>query len=234
MDRPGERSLEATYLAVRKLIGWLGLLMPAVLVGLAAVLSGQSLQPTISDYYHTAAGDVFVGILCAIGAFLCGYRGYAGKGNHDNLITNVAGGFAVAVAILPTTPSLHPTPRQELVGIAHYVSAAILFLLLAAMSAFVFTKTGSAADPGPERRAENRFYRGCAVVIVSAIVAIGAYSVLPGSAHAALDGARPKFWLEALAVMSFGASWMVKGSELARRTIARKIGRAFVRGGLTD
>ncbi len=56
-----------TYLALRKAVGWIGILLPLVLIlGMLLIFRGDAIQKTISQYYYTGMRDVFVGALCAI------------------------------------------------------------------------------------------------------------------------------------------------------------------------
>lgn len=107
-----DNTLVISYLELRKFVGWLGLLMPFILIigGCFTAVKG-GIQPTISDYYYTPIRNIFVGILCAIGVFLFSYRGYPPKENQpkkpiisDNAAGNLAALFAVGVALFPTTP----------------------------------------------------------------------------------------------------------------------------------
>ena len=72
-----------SFLALRKAIGLLGTFLPLVLWLGALILFGTRMQSSVSAYYHTGMGNVFVGTLCAIGVFFCACRGYT-KGIDDN------------------------------------------------------------------------------------------------------------------------------------------------------
>ena len=69
----------------RSLIGYLGILLPVLLYGLAGLRPTTDLPRwetlnSISAYYHTGAVAVFVGVLFALALFLLTYRGYKGHG----------------------------------------------------------------------------------------------------------------------------------------------------------
>ena len=56
-----------SYLALRKAVGWIGILLPFILMfGVFLIFKGEIIQESISHYYHTGMGDVFVGALCAV------------------------------------------------------------------------------------------------------------------------------------------------------------------------
>jgi hypothetical protein len=48
--------------------------------------------------------DVFVGTLFATGVFLFCYRG---PDRQDNVLTNIAGGAAIAIGLFPMDPAYH-------------------------------------------------------------------------------------------------------------------------------
>ena len=78
-----ERSLIISYMTLRQAIGWLGILLPfALLIGnylISLVTDFETgcnpFKMSISDYYYTRMGEVFVGTLCAVALFLFCYNG---------------------------------------------------------------------------------------------------------------------------------------------------------------
>ncbi len=86
----------ASYLTLRKGIGYLGLALPVVLGFGGMLFANPGLRSSVSAYYHTGLGDVLVGTICVIGIFLFAYKGYEPKDDW-------AGDFACFCAIgLPT------------------------------------------------------------------------------------------------------------------------------------
>ncbi len=71
---PGPNPLVVSHLTLRRSVGLIGLFLPFVLAfGLPVICVEPGcgeLQGSLSRYYHTAMGDVFVGALCAVGVFL--------------------------------------------------------------------------------------------------------------------------------------------------------------------
>ena len=66
-----------SYLALRKAVGWIGMLLPfTLMLGVFLIFKGEIIQESISHYYHTDMRDVFVGALCAIALFMFFYSGY--------------------------------------------------------------------------------------------------------------------------------------------------------------
>jgi len=84
---------------LRRVVGVLGVARPAVPVlwGFALCRCAE-VQLSISDYYDLRTRDVFVGTLFAIGWFLFAYRGYD---RTDDVPGNLAGLFALGVALFP-------------------------------------------------------------------------------------------------------------------------------------
>jgi hypothetical protein len=201
-------SLQVSYLVLRKFIGMLGIALPFVLAAGAAVLSQLEVQNSISDYYYTVMRDVFVGILCAIAVFMLSYRGYERK---DNIAGNIACLAALGVAFFPVAPEINPSALQDKLGIVHYISASVFFLTLAYFSLALFTKSDPAVPPTVYKIRRNRVYKICGFIILGALAGIVGLKFLSGSTSVPLKQLDPVFWLEAVAVVAFGVSWIIKG-----------------------
>ena len=204
-------SLVISYLRLRRAVGYLGLALPFVLALGAFWLHGQGIQSSISAYYHTGMRDVFVGILCAIGIFLLSYRGHERK---DRLAGDAACLFALGVALFPTAPDVDPTSRQKLIGGVHLVFASLFFLTLAYFSLCLFTLTDPMKPPTPRKLQRNRVYRACGYTMLAALALILAITIAPAELSAPIRSLQPVFWLEALAVVAFGLSWLTKGERI--------------------
>lgn len=200
------------YLTLRKAVGWLGVILPAAMVLGNLVLRGCSKpQDSISHYYFTITGDLFVGILCGVALFLLSYKGYD---RADHIATSLAGVFALCIAFFPTYNNssdscavirLQPGPVSNAI---HYASAASFFTLLACISLFLFTK--SRGQKTKEKLIRNRIYRICGILIFLAIALIAVHK-LGAENFERFDRLKPVFWLEWLALLAFGMSWLVKG-----------------------
>jgi hypothetical protein len=85
-----------SYLSLRKAVGWIGILLPFVLVlGNILIFGEREVLTNMSVYYHTGMRDIFVGAICAIALFLFFYRGYD---RWDDRSADLAGIFALGVA----------------------------------------------------------------------------------------------------------------------------------------
>ena len=144
--------LIVSYLFLRQMVGWIGTLLPIVLLVGNAISSSAPRPDSISGYYYTDMRNIFVGALCALGVFLVAYRGYD---DVDESITNVAGFAAIGVALCPTKPAVctagagacpassvaRLSTSQQVVGDIHLALAAIALIALGLM-ALRFAKRG--------------------------------------------------------------------------------------------
>ena len=143
----GGPTLVASYLYLRKAIGYLGLTLPFVLA-VGGLLSHLAIQDSMSSYYHTDMRNIFVGVLCAIGVFMLSYRG---PERQDEIAGNLACAFAVGVALFPVNTPDSSSP----IGYFHYFFATSLFLTLSYFSLRLFTKTGAAQQPTRKKLQRN-------------------------------------------------------------------------------
>jgi hypothetical protein len=196
-------SLIVSYLTLRRVVGFLGVMLPIVLALLGFLLtSPPALRDSISAYYDLRTRDVLVGVLFTLAWFFFTYHGHD---NRDNIAGYFAWLFALGVALFPASGS----PREKIV---HFVSATGLFIVLSIFSLVLFTK--SAPTPTPQKVIRNRIYRTCGYLMLACIVLIGLYHAF--WKHTALATWKPVFWLESLALWAFGISWFVKGETLWR------------------
>jgi GNAT superfamily N-acetyltransferase len=195
--------LTYSYLALRKADGWIGIALPFVLVlGMLLLFREKPVLKTISLYYHTGMRDVFVGAICSIALFLFFYKGYD---RLDNWAGNVAGFFAVGIALFPTAVK----GPQDWVGIVHFICAAAFFAILSGISMFLFTRTKP--DPTKEKVARNKIYLICGLVMISSLVSILIYFSFFNFEKSSSCFV---FWAETVALIAFGVSWLTKGGTL--------------------
>jgi hypothetical protein len=214
-DTQNKSDLIISYMLLRKIIGILGTAFPFLLIFGALIIFRTGLQSSISSYYYTGMGDVFVGILCVIGFFLLSYRGYE---PIDKLMGDLACIFAVGVALFPTAPDNYVSGSAPIIGYIHLTFAVLFFITLIIFSIFLFTKTKPDQEPTRKKRHRNRIYRICGYIMSVCIVLMILYTVLPDSVVSPVKACNPIFWLEAVAVVSFGISWLVKGEALLKDT----------------
>ena len=195
----------------RQLIGYIGLVLPFLLIALALARDGlerwRALE-SISAYYYTGAVAAFVGMLVALALFLFAYRGYSNAaGQADRWAAKLASLAALGVAFFPTAApaGLAALPWwTPATGIIHHVSAIVLFAVFALFCLWLFriTPDGASKTDGKGRR--NNLYLACGIVIVGCILYAG---------WAGLQD-RSIFWSESIALVAFALSWLAKGRAL--------------------
>jgi hypothetical protein len=192
-----------SYLALRKAVGWIGILLPVVLpLGAIVIFREDTIRENISVYYYSGMRDVFVGALCSIALFLFFYKGYD---KWDNRAANLAGFFALGIAFFPTVPS----GPYNISATIHLICAAIFFTILAAMSILLFTRS----KPGPTKRKliRNKIYVICGLVMVVSMAGVLMFLLF-------IAKKRPEstfiFWGESVTLVAFGVSWLTKGGTL--------------------
>ena len=214
-----QHEMVMSHLRVRRALGWLGFFLPVLLM-IGGIIN--ELQPTISDFYHTAFRDVYVGTLCAIGIFLLAYKGHPPKGGdrwdndkiNDNRLTNIAGTAALVMAFFPnleTTEGIAPITQAGFLASAsppiHYIGALFFFSTLGLICTKQFART--------KNESNARFYRLCGYVIFAALAATLVAVVLrrftEGEGHKLVEDTKIIFWFEAIGTWAFAAAWLKKG-----------------------
>jgi len=202
--------------ALRKLVGILGVLLPVLLYLFLLIDTGHTTPlDSISHYYMTRVSPVFVIIVSLLAIFLLVYKG---KSIADFYLSAGAGLFALCLILFPTNDITGDTAvavtnlkDSAFRSTFHFVAAAIFLLCLAAMSIFLFTRSDrSPASRTPRKKMRNRLYRTCGVIMVLAIlvIAAGVLNIIPTENFYRYNLI---FWMETIAVESFGLSWLVKG-----------------------
>jgi uncharacterized membrane protein YiaA len=203
----GDSALAAAYTHLQQIVGVIAVALPFVLIIGNRALTGDELESSISAYYHTPMGGVFVGALCALAVFFLSYNYKPLPGfNLDNKLSTLATIAALGVAFFPTT-GVAPTQSEQVVGRVHLTFAGLLFTLLAVFALFLFPRSGGAKTAAKRHR--NIVYRTCGVIIIVAmvLVPVSNWRDPPEWLHAF-------FWLETICVVAFGVSWLVKGGFL--------------------
>jgi len=203
--------LVLSYLELRKAVGIIGCALPFVLAFGKILLQGPGIRGSISSYYYTDMRNVLVGSLCAIGVFLMSCRGYD---RGDEIAGILACVFAIGVALFPTTPDMGATSRDKLIGTLHLSFAALLFLTLAYFSLALFTKTDPDKTPTRQKLQRNTVYRVCGSTILACIFFMVVVALPP--VKTLVERLTPVFWLESLAIVAFGASWLTKGETILK------------------
>lgn len=219
MNKKSDNTLIISYLTLRRSIGWLGVLLPFFLMFYCFTVCRCSIvQDSISQYYHTFSGDMFVGILCAIAVFLFSYNGYETK---DSVVCKMAALFAIGVIAFPTLPESASNcfnPSTLLFPFSqtmHLIFAALFFLTLAGISIFLFTMTDQ-SKMTQRKKVRNRIYYICGIIMIICLALIAIYWLFIQKKYPEVENLRPVFWLETIALIAFGVSWLTKGEMIYR------------------
>ncbi len=210
-------SMNRAYIAIRKLIGILGMSLPVLLI-IPGALIHQQTADSLSGYYYTSLRDVLVAVLFAAGLLLIVYRG----GNKtDRYLTTLAGILAMLIVVFPISPtgSDFETANRIQVGIFqlpagiswafHLAFAFSFFVVMGIVSLFRFTKHQPGATE--ERVRLNFRYRICGLFIW-----VGAVFTLVVKLFFKSDMLfYPVLAAESIILAAIGYGWFLKGNKKA-------------------
>jgi hypothetical protein len=217
-------------MVLRRLIGWVGLLMPFVVHGGAYIHEDIDFTNSISAYYYTGMRDVFVSTLVLVGAFLCCYRT---ETRVDSILAKITGLAAIGIGLFPMDPFYAPQVLERFPSMGQkdlcYAGTGILgfhiyfvgafFLLAIYMVGWSFRYVGPRGIADPEQKSRrNKIYAVSAVVMAASMVAVLVIK--------SIDKTGSIFWPETIAVVSFGIAWLVKGQVVVRDRVGPAAARA--------
>ena len=208
----GERSDDMSGHRHRQVIGYLGLVLPVLLVWTQRWRANPPSDGweggSISAYYWTGAVSLFAGLLAVLSVFLLTYRGYANESRkRERGAAIVAGVAAAVVALFPTSPpsGLATLPwYHDWISMTHTAAAIILFSMFAVFSLVLFRKTAAGEARASDKKQRDAIYLVCGIGILASM----AWSVVAGWKGMSI------FWPESLALMFFAWSWLTKGRAL--------------------
>ncbi len=206
----GTPDFRKSFLTTRLVVGLFGVTLPFVLILGEPLISGDwTMRDALSDYYYSALRNWFVGSLFAIGAGLLVYMATK-RSRPDGVLSFIAGVCAIVVALFPTN-EIHAAVST--IAKVHFVCAVALLILLGIICWRFGTRDGIQPNRSDRRRTNwRKFHHSCAVIIWSAVLWCALTVVLDVVAdfpvpYAVVVG-------ESVAVLAFGFSWLLKGSEL--------------------
>lgn len=187
--------MQINTLRLRAMIGWLGMLLPWIVVLLI-----WGFPRSISATWYTNACTPFMIILGSASFLLVCYKGYT---RVDDIILTCSGIAGLFICLFPC----YVEEVQGKVGtflidsnissIIHNTSAIIFFALLAYNSFFLFTK--SSGEMTRNKKIRNVIYRICGVGMLASFILL----LLPDFYI--------KVWLvETIALFFFGVSFLTK------------------------
>lgn len=198
-----------TYLNLRYGMAIIAFAFPLILFGVGRIY-GISLQSSMSHYYFALPPDDlsekdfsmrvwFVGILFAIGVFLYLYKGFS---RQENIALNLAGIFALGVALFPLD--------VEATGITvHGFCAVFLFLCVAFVSVVCARETlYLLKNPKLEASFRRKYYLFGGLMIASPLIALGV-TMLSHNLYSYT------FYVETAGTWAFALYWWTKSKELS-------------------
>lgn len=193
-----------SYYTLRMLIGASGILLPFLLIIGKLIYNGSlQIEYSISDYYDNGtAGDILVGVLFALGFFLLSYKGYE---PIDSKAANLGCVFALGVALCPTISD------NKVVHVLHFVFAMLLFSVFIFFSIYLFRKSDPAKKCTPQKENRNKVYLVCSIIMIICIAGVAVSNFFFESLSKTWHFV---FWLESIALISFGFSWITKAEFL--------------------
>ena len=187
--------MRVNTLRLRAIVGWLGMLLPWIVV----VLIGY-FPASISATWYTNACTPFMIILGSASFLLISYKGYD---KLDDVLLTCSGIAGMGVCLFPCSiPSVVGRVGtfaidSNISNSIHFVSAVIFFGLLSYNSIFLFTKTSG--DMTKKKKIRNIIYRVCGIgMIASFLMLLIPYFPI-------------QVWLvETIALFFFGISFLTK------------------------
>jgi len=224
--KESENKLVLSYMTLRNLIGFSGLLLPVVLI-LFTKSNYHSIfiLPTISEYYYTNNGDILVVILSVLSVFLITYNGYTMMEKFWMVLAAVCG---IGVAFCPMSieyaadpGSLHTTlevPKmfgREL----HMIFASLFFISISIISLHYFPKSNKPLthNPGEKRSPKekrNIVFKICGIVMLLCVALIGIYFIWIEEIKKVTGELPVIFIFESFAVWAFAVAWLTKGQTI--------------------
>lgn len=180
---------------LRALIGWLGMLLPWIVVLLIGYFPSS-----ISATWYTNACTVFMIVLGSASVLLISYKGYE---KIDDILLTCSGVAGLGICLFPC--AVYEVSGKvgtflidcEISNTIHFICAIVFFGLLAYNSFFLFTKC--ACVKTKKKKIRNIIYRVCGVGMIAsfAIMLLPAFHI--------------QVWLtEAISLFFFAVSFLTK------------------------
>lgn len=187
--------MKINTLRLRAMIGWLGILLPWIVVALIGYFPGS-----ISATWYTNACTPFMIILGSASFLLISYKGYD---LLDDIILTCSGIAGLGICLFPCSVSgVYGEVGTFMVDRSisndiHCICAFIFFGLISYNSMFLFTK--SSGEKTTKKRIRNAIYIICGIGMLASFLIL----LLPYF--------RIQVWLvEAVALFFFGISFLTK------------------------
>jgi hypothetical protein len=205
-------------------IGWLSLLLPIVLLAGNMILycfSGdktvsEAIRSSISDYYYSRMGTIFVGILSSIALLLFLF---SGNTKSEILFAKITGLSAAGIVMFPTSVTANdysnwfgPTGNLDF-EMLHIGFAALFFLSSACLSYYGFTKSEKRRTSVYKNK-RILIYQLCGLTIIICLILLACIVFLPSHYFQSIRWLKPIYSIETIAMTAIGICWFTKGGLL--------------------
>ena len=198
------KNILSTYFTLRMGIVVLSAALPVGLYAYSLYVDHGLVETSMSAFYGAHDGAMrnwFVGVLCAVGAFLILYQGFSPL---EDWLLNVAGGFAVLTAITPCNCWCDAGGDSST---WHQVFAIAFFACMASVVWFCAEDTITLLPTKALQDKYKRTYRGIAFGLVASPVAALAVS------YVLQNYVSRTFYIEWFGVWVFAFYWFTKSAE---------------------
>lgn len=194
---------------LRCIIGVLGMLLPFIVLVLS-IAFGYGWPDSISaTYFISTCIAPFMIILGSASILLFTYKGYD---KVDDVLNTLAAIFGICICLFPVAAGSDPyigtfnLPRSAS-NILHMASAVGFFGILAYNSLFQFTK--GSTTPTKNKKKRNVIFVICGIGMITSFI------LMPLATSNIINIPHATWWVEAIALVFFGISWLTKADCLA-------------------
>ena len=211
----------ATYVSLRLGMAVIAIVFP-LLLWAGGAMQGVVLQDSMSAYYHAVFADKsmrnwFVGLLFALGILLHLYKGFS---KQENIALNLAGFFAVGVALIPMEWGCGDVCKKITL---HGICAISLFLCIAYVCIFRASDTLRLLKNKVLQARYRRIYTLIGVgMVLSPLIAVLMTVIFR-------QFESYTFFAEAAGIWIFASYWLVKSYELSSTNAERRVLRGKIR-----
>jgi len=184
------------YKTLRMSMGLIALCLP-----MTVSLASSTRLNSVSGAYYTEARFILLFMLFLVGLLLFAYSGHSAQ---ESMWSKVGG---VASLLLVVFPADCTNCSTTISGQIHFISGAVLFLILTYFCLMPFQK-GTRGMEGKRAR-RSLIYRFCGWTMLACIVGLFFANILLSAAE--INEWRLTYYGETIALIAFGIAWIVSG-----------------------
>ncbi|MGW8247638.1 MAG: hypothetical protein ACWGOV_05950 [Acidiferrobacterales bacterium] len=188
------------YKTLRFLLGLVAFCFP-----FAVSLASSARLNSISAAYYSEAKYIYIGTLILVAVFLLAYSGHSVA---ESRVSRIASVTAVLTLLFPAACT---NCSENFSSRIHFISSAILFLILAYFCLVPFQK-GTRGAPGKRAR-RSLIYRICGWTMLGCIAGLFFANIF--LTVSTINKFRLTYYGQAISLIAFGIAWMVS-SKMSR------------------